>query len=223
MKRTLSRWLNNPGMLLFAPVMQLICGLMGFGMAVLIYYIEGEPAPLYMGTMMAMCVPVMCAMIYMVSYGQQFTLAVSMSATRKEFLLNHTLKTTAAFLLCYILTLLFWLAEQALYPALFDGNLALLSFGFLLDLRIVLPVIALCVLLSLFTGSLYARFGKKFWVVIYAVFMAVCIGLPRLAKQETLLIFFAGIPAAVWYGLGTAAAAAMLATILLLNRRQMVH
>lgn len=223
MKQMLLRWKNTPGMLLFAPCIQLLCGLMGFGMAALIYYTDGESAPLYMGTLMTMLVPLMCAMIYMVSYGQQFTLAVSMSATRKAFLLDYALKTATAFLLCYVLTLLVWQAEQALYPILFPGFLQLLSFRFLLDLRIVLPVLLLCVVISLFTGSLYARFGKKFWVVIYIVFMACCIGLPRLFEHEKVLNFVTGIPAAAWYGLGAAAVAAMLTTTILLNRKQMVH
>lgn len=211
--------------------------LVGFALLCGIMFLDGEAARWFcLGTVLAMAVLLMCAVIfYGLTYRQELMIALSMGRTRREFLCAYTLRLLAYLVLGYGLLLGLYRLELALGEWLFAPAECEITFDFLLDWRFILPTIPAVLLVTLFVGALYSRFGKKAGWVMYIVFLALCLLAPRLIGADPedtsplgmaamgLQSFLRSVPVGVWAGVGTAAAVGMLVTIICLNRKQMVR
>lgn len=208
--------------LLFYPIMFLF----GIGFLALILWLDDEPTGWFpMGTITDILIPVITSFVGGMLYPQSFNLALSMGRTRKDFMFSYALRQLAWLVCGYILILILNRIEMTVLPALLGGyGEEDMSMGFLTDWQIIVPVIAALVLLHMFIGSLYCRFGKGVGLVLYVVWMAACIGLPRLLHEDSpFLAFVLAVPTAGWIGLAVAVATAMLTFTLLQGRKQAVR
>lgn len=210
--------------------------LFGFVMVLLIMTQDEDPGSWFcMGTMLAaVALCFLSLLTYAISYFQQMQLALSMGRRRKDFLAAYALRMVLFLVVGYAVVLALYQMEIALYSSFFPqfGNEA--AFTFLTDWRVIVPIFAGLLLLSLFFGALYGRYGKKSLVVFYVLWMFGCFVLPRMFEAEvtdtglldvvayrTLTLVLA-VPVQMWLTLGIVLAAAMLAAILRFNQTQMV-
>lgn len=200
--------------------------LCGTGLLAMILFLDGEPSGWFpMGTVMAIMIPCIIAIVSGIGYPSAFNLALSMGRTRKEFMLSYALRQLLWLIVGYVLILLLHRLELAVNPILFaDFGENEGPMDFLTDWRVILPSIAVLLTLNMFIGSVYSRYGKAGGWVLYALWMVACLGLPRLLHDGSpILAFLMSIPAAGWITIGIAVLAAMLAFILYQGRKQMVR
>lgn len=196
--------------------------LMGFGFLTLIMFTVDDPESwVTMGTFFGLMGMVVYYIAYYLKYYQRFMLALSMGRTRKGFLLSYAARSLLYLAVCYGLVLVLYRVELAVGTKLFAPWPLEIDPTFLLDWRIIAGVLFGTVILSMFIGTLYSYFGKKALPPMWFAWMALCIGGPRLAHDEYGWIWNL-LPNAVWIGLGIGVVAAMIATIVILGRKQMV-
>ncbi|MGN0365934.1 MAG: hypothetical protein ACI4E5_08375 [Suilimivivens sp.] len=186
-----------------------------------------------LGTLMGMIGVVTFSAICILSFCQDFMLALSMGMTRREFMITYALEQLVLILLAYIGLLLGALLESAIYPVMFPKAFEKFSIlSYLTDWKIVVPSVLAFVLLPMFFGTLYSRFGKKFGVILYIIWMVLCL----LGARVGDLASAAGVPSQVgnmpgwlttipiigWVIVGAIAAIAMIFTIIHLGMKQMV-
>lgn len=213
-----------------------VCWLIGFVMCCVIMFTIDDPGGwVTFGTFMAFFCLIMFAVIFFAKYHQEFMLALSMGRTRTEFLLSYALRTLVWLILGYGLLLVLYRAELVLGAKLFAQWPLEVDPTFLIDWRFILILIPAVVLFSMFIGTLYSRFGRKALVPFWFLWIAVCLIGPNMLPDEgddpshlerTALYVsqcFRSIPAVVWIGAGITVAAAMLATIIGLGKKQMVR
>ncbi len=185
-----------------------------------------------MGTMMAVLGLLAYSVFGFLTYTHEFNLALTMGRTRKEFLVFYALERLIMSVLLLGVSFLLSPIETALYKVLYPTwYLDNFLMTWLLDWRVLLALIAVMVLLPMFFGSMYSRFGKTFYVIVYAIWIIACIGLPRLAAHfdepdsalSPVLGQLAAIPPVVWGILAGAAAVAMTAAIIIQGKKHMVH
>lgn len=203
----------------------------------LIMFSDDAPGPWFcMGTAIALIMLLVTTVLfYGFSYTGEFSLALSMGCTRRRFVLRYAGKVLAHLTLGYLLVLGLYRLELVIGRAAFPAYPLEAEFGFLTDWPIVLAAIAGMLLLALFTGSMFGRFGRKAGLIVYFVWMFFCLVVPKifttepggegifdqaaLVTQNALL----QMPPAGWYTLGGIAAVGMTATILVMARNQMVR
>ena len=210
--------------------------LLGFLMVLIIMFTDEDPGSWFcMGTLIAgiaLCFITLIA--YAFSYYQEFQLALSMGRTRMAFLGAYTLRLILHFVLGYAIVLGLYQIELAVYPVLFPQYDNEIAFTFLTNWKVILPVLIGLVLLSLFIGSLYGRYGKKGMIIFYILWLFCCFILPRMVDADptstgaldvaalwTLRMIMA-VPVTVWLTFGTVLAAVMLAVIIRFAQTQMV-
>lgn len=198
---------------------------LGLGLCALIMFTDAEPGTWFpMGTVVAMVCVGCSAVVLSFALAQEFTLALSMGRTRKEFLGACALRTALWQGLCWALVLGLYRLEIALGSRWYSEWPLEVEFAFLYDVRFLAAVLPAGTLVTLFLGSLYGYFGKKALAPLWFVWMAACLGLPRLVESKPeLLMALMQVPAAVWVLLALAVAAAMAATVIILGRKQMVR
>lgn len=184
-----------------------------------------------MGTMMALGGLVLFTVVCYFQFHQQFMLALSMGRTRKEFLLFFGIRHTLCALIALLLLPVLELAEKGIYALLFPDAWCEFLFSDFLPWHWLLPTPPFLALVTMFLGSLYSRFGKRLNVVLYIVWMSVCILLPQAINhidrlplpvaQFADLLF--GLPPAFWLTLAAAAVLAMVLTTVHLGRKQSVR
>lgn len=219
---------------LIAPVaITLVMFAVGFGMCALIMFTVDDPGSWFpMGTVVGLFGLVIEVICFSFAMAQEFTLALSMGRTRKEFLAAYALRTLLwQGLSCGLLVVLSRV-ELALGNVLYKNWPLEVEFSFLLDLRFIAAVLVGGNLLTLFIGSLFSYFGKKALVPLWFVWMAGCIMMPNVASAEpgdggyaiksALVTMVNTVPDAVWILLGLAVVAAMAATVACLGKKQMV-
>ncbi len=161
------------------------------------------------------------------SYHQDFMLALSFGRTRKEFMLLFALEQLLWVTVAYVGVMLLTALEEVIYSLLFPGMPGEISFmPILADWRVFLPCVAALVILPMFFGALYSRFGKRFGIVLYVIWLLAFLVLPRLAdrlENRLDLGILEKIPVLGWIILGMAAAAAMILTTVKLGLKQMVR
>lgn len=189
-----------------------------------------------LGTIFALLGLIVFAVISFLSYHQDFMLALSMGRTRREFMVTYALEQLIWTLLAYACLLCLALLERGLYTVMFpwayeDFNI----FPYLTDWRIVAASILALILIPMFLGALYSRFGKTFGIILYFVWIGACLLLPRMvnhfeeleiAKQPgvgAMIDWIGAIPFTGWCVLGLVAAAAMLITTVHLGMKQQVR
>lgn len=203
----------------------------------LIMFLEDDPGTWFcMGTVIALVMLLVTTVLfYGVGYTGAFSLALSMNCTRRRFLLDYSLKILAHLVLGYLLVLGFYRLELLVGNAAFPDYPLEAELGFLTDWRVVLAGIAGMLLSALFVGAMFGRFGRKAGLIVYLVWMFCCFVVPKIFTAEpggegvfdqaALLTQSAllRMPMAGWITLGAIAAVSMLATVVVMARKQMVR
>lgn len=203
----------------------------------LIMFLEDDPGSWFcMGTVIALVMLLVTTVLfYGVGYTGAFSLALSMNCTRRRFLLDYSLKILAHLVLGYLLVLGFYRLELLVGNAAFPDYPLEAELGFLTDWRVVLAGIAGMLLSALFIGAMFGRFGRKAGLIVYLVWMFCCFVVPKIFTAEpggegvfdqaALLTQSAllRMPMAGWITLGAIAAVSMLATVVVMARKQMVR
>ena len=203
----------------------------------LIMFLEDDPGTWFcMGTVIALVMLLVTTVLfYGVGYTGAFSLALSMNCTRRRFLLDYSLKILAHLVLGYLLVLGFYRRELLVGNAAFPDYPLEQELGFLTDWRVVLAGIAGMLLSALFVGAMFGRFGRKAGLIVYLVWMFCCFVVPKIFTAEpggegvfdqaALLTQSAllRMPMAGWLTLGAIAAVSMLATVVVMARKQMVR
>lgn len=201
------------------------CSLTGIGLIKLIMFLDEEVTTYFcMGTIMCIIVMVSIIVLYGIGYRQVFSLALSMGQTRKDFMTSYAVRNLVYLAVAYVEILLLHHLELAVYSVIFPTIENEIAFSFLTDWRVILPSIAALLILNMFVGSIYSRFGKTGGLVLYILWLGSCLALPRVLHEGSPVVAFVlSVPVAAWIGIGIAALVAMLAFILYQGRRQMVH
>lgn len=203
----------------------------------LIMFLEDDPGSWFcMGTVIALVMLLVTTMLfYGVGYTGAFSLALSMNCTRRRFLLDYSGKILAHLVLGYLLVLGLYLLELLIGHAAFPDYPLEAELSFLTDWRVVLAGIAGMLLSALFVGAMFGRFGRKAGLIVYLVWMFCCFVVPKIFTAEpggegvfdqaALLTQSAllRMPMAGWLTLGAIAAVSMLATVVVMARKQMVR
>ena len=203
----------------------------------LIMFLEDDPGSWFcMGTVIALVMLLVTTVLfYGVGYTGAFSLALSMNCTRRHFLLDYSGKILAHLVLGYLLVLGLYLLELLIGHAAFPDYPLEQELGFLTDWRVVLAGIAGMLLSALFVGAMFGRFGRKAGLIVYLVWMFCCFVVPKIFTAEpggegvfdqaALLTQSAllRMPMAGWLTLGAIAAVSMLATVVVMARKQMVR
>lgn len=203
----------------------------------LIMFLEDDPGSWFcMGTVIALVMLLVTTVLfYGVGYTGAFSLALSMNCTRRQFLLDYSLKILAHLVLGYLLVLGLYLLELLIGHAAFPDYPLEQELGFLTDWRVVLAGIVGMLLSALFVGAMFGRFGRKAGLIVYLVWMFCCFVVPKIFTAEpggegvfdqaALLTQSAllRMPMAGWLTLGAIAAVSMLATVVVMARKQMVR
>ena len=203
----------------------------------LIMFLEDDPGTWFcMGTVIALVMLLVTTVLfYGVGYTGAFSLALSMNCTRRQFLLDYSGKILAHLVLGYLLVLGLYLLELLIGHAAFPDYPLEAELSFLTDWRVVLAGIAGMLLSALFVGAMFGRFGRKAGLIVYLVWMFCCFVVPKIFTAEpggegvfdqaALLTQSAllRMPMAGWLTLGAIAAVSMLATVVVMARKQMVR
>lgn len=203
----------------------------------LIMFLEDDPGTWFcMGTAIALVMLLVTTVLfYGVGYTGAFSLALSMNCTRRRFLLDYSLKILAHLVLGYLLVLGLYRLELLVGNAAFPDYPLEAELSFLTDWRFVLAGIAGMLLSALFVGAMFGRFGRKAGLIVYLVWMFCCFVVPKIFTAEpggegvfdqaALLTQSAllRMPMAGWITLGAIAAVSMLATVVVMARKQMVR
>lgn len=222
----------------FGNLLLIVLGfLFGEIMLFLIMFLEDDPGTWFcMGTVIALVMLLVTTVLfYGVGYTGAFSLALSMNCTRRRFLLDYSLKILAHLVLGYLLVLGLYRLELLVGNAAFPDYPLEAELGFLTDWRVVLAGIAGMLLSALFVGAMFGRFGRKAGLIVYLVWMFCCFVVPKIFTAEpggegvfdqaALLTQSAllRMPMAGWITLGAIAAVSMLATVVVMARKQMVR
>lgn len=224
MKKMLSLWKVNKTELFMLPAFVLGIFLTGFAMAVLLIALGEEVTSFPMGTLFGSIGLVVAALIYISYFRREFMLALTMGATRTEFLISFSMRQLLLMAFSYLMLLLLCFVESATYPLIFPGIISEFDImPYLLNPILVICVAVVALVLTLFLGMLFCRYGKKVLVVIYIVYMLLCFGLSRLLHAQWLIALVVAIPLVGWIGIAVAAVAAMLASTVIMAKKQMVN
>ncbi len=209
--------------------------LFGFILVNIIMRVDSDPGSWFcMGSLMALIVGVAVPLFSgAFSYSSQFQLALSMGRTRSAFMGSFVLRLLLQLLAGYALVLGLYQVELALYPLLFPAYENEVAFTFLTNWRIIVSAIAALLILSMFIGALFGRYGKKSIWVFYLIWLFCCFVLPRMFDDDRgegvldqaatgVLRAFQVVPLTAWIVVGAVLAVGMVTTIIVLGRKQMV-
>lgn len=211
--------------------------LIGLGIGILMVWLilwtEEETTFFCMGTLIALMMLVMVSLVWCMHFPQEYMLALSMGRTRKEFLFSYALRSILSQVLGYLIVLLGYGIELTVYPLLFPGYGNEMTFDFLFQWWVIALAVPGVVLVQMFLGVLYGKFGKPFLAVAYFVWLGLCILGPQMIPDEdhttvgaemmgTVLQWIKMVPSPVWICVGIGAVIAMAVTVVQLGRKQMV-
>lgn len=206
---------------------------MGMFMVWLILSTEEETFFFCMGTLIAFMVLILVSLIWCMYFPQESMLALSMGRTRKEFLFSYTVRNILSQGLSYLLVLLCYGIELTVYPLLYPGYTNEMPFDFLFQWWVIALAVPGVVLVQMFLGVLYCKFGKPFLSVAYFAWLGLCILGPQAIHMEdntsvggqilgSVVRWGSVIPAPVWMAMGIGAVIAMISTIVIEGKRVMV-
>lgn len=206
-------------------------------LAAAVYGIGGkERTVIPIGTMLAVCVPVILMVFFgMSSLAMNFNLAVSMGSVRSRYVMAMLgVSYLQAVALLWIADL-FYALEQWIFRVAYAGMKNELEMGVFFQWKYILPVSLAVVAIAALIGALFLRFGKGVFVIFWIFWMAAVIGGPQLAKilaskkdnaflrlLRGMARGFRGFPQAGLLVIITAISVAMLAAAWMVLRRQQV-
>lgn len=207
----------------------------GFGLLMIIMVTDETATSWFpLGTTMALGLSIMFPLVFGFGYHQQFMLALSMGQTRKGFMTAYALRQLVGTTLAYLLVLGLYHVETAACTRLFPQLENEISFLFLTRWWVpaLIPVL---VLVGMFVGSIYSRFGRNGWFIFYFLWSGGCILAPRVLEVEpgaadgfSLAVlsvgrFLSRVPGGAWAVLAAMLVLGMLVTVLQIGRKQLVH
>lgn len=141
---------------------------------------DGAYVPL--GTILAAgTLLIMILALIMSEFAMYFNIEVSMGCTRGQFFLSFFLTSLVMSLFGYGLVLLVSLGEDALNAAVHpELTIEVAVMPYLL--RWGFPVVLLAVICSMFFATLVLRYGKRAYWILWAVWMILCLGFPRVVE-----------------------------------------
>lgn len=211
-----------------------LCFLFGFGMLCAIMFNVDDPGAWFpLGTIVGIFCLVLCAIITFAKYHMEFMLALSMGRTRTAFMGSYALRSVLMMAIGYGLLLLLYWVELTIGKKLFAAWPLGIELNFLFDWRVIVSILVIPMTLAMFLGALYSRFGKKFLVPLWFLWMGLCILGPQFLDEES-AIYNASITVALrsalskvpewgWYSIVVAAVVGMGAGIYALGKKQMVR
>lgn len=162
--------------------------------------------------------------IWQEKYYQQFTLALSFGQTRKEFMTVFALRQGIWISITVGALMIISFLESLLYRIFlhdrFDEIYALIKFQPLW----LLAIIPVFVILSMFLGTLFCKFGRRFSSIINMIFclspflIRICIS----NADASVFSHIASVEPIVWLGLCAVLAAGMVFVIIKLGMRYTV-
>ena len=187
------------------------------------------------GTFLALFV--MCGVMLLLfwKYHQEFMLELSMGQTRKAFMITYALRQILWVIAAYAVILLLYRLEGLYYQVMFPDKAQAFALDFLTDWRFVVPFVLGLALLPMFLGAMYGRFGNRFLVIVYFIWMGSCILIPRLinhgdeytgpfqAEIGAAAAWIVGLPPLAWVAAGLALVAVMAVTTIRFGMKQMVR
>lgn len=188
-----------------------------------------------LGTMMALvATTILVLFIGGFGYSGEFQLAIAMGRTRGAFMGSYALRLLLQIGVSYLLALALYRVELAVYPLFFPAAGNETPFQFLTDTRILIPAGLGLLILAMFLGAVYGRYGKKGMWVFYVFWLFGCLVLPRLTQDEFgssildkaalgIRTLYLAVAPGVWVVLGMLTAAAMTTTIIAPGKKQMVR
>lgn len=208
-------------------IMVPLCFALGFGLCCLIMFNEEDPGSwVTVGTFLAWISLFVTAVLNFGRYYQEFMLALSMGRTRRAFQFSFALRTLLELGMGCGLILALYRLELAAGNKLFAPWPLEDGFGFLTDWRMFAIGLPALVIVAMFVGQLYSRFGRNVMGILSFAALAVCMVIPRLLDTEestnAVLTFFRSVPDWGWLAAGAVAAVAMVAAVIGLGRNQMV-
>lgn len=207
-----------------------------FGMLLLcvLMNLDEDPGSWFcMGTIMALLVCLIFALLSSFGYQAEFQLALSMGRTRAAFLGAYALRLLLRLAASYALALIFYRVELALYPHFFPAYENEVAFSFLTNWKLILPCVLGLLIVTMFIGAVYGRWGKKSLWIFWVIWLFCCFILPRLFHDEPgdgvldraalgIRNVFTAVPMTAWIVVGAVLAVGMISTIITLGRKQMV-
>lgn len=221
-------------------VICLLVELGGFLLGGLLWYIimrtDNEADSWFcLGTLMALVAAVILVLfVGGFGYSGEFQLAIAMGRTRGAFMGSYALRLLLQIGFAYLLALALYRVELAVYPLLFPAVVNKTPFLFLTNARILLPAGLGLLILAMFLGAVYGRWGRKGMWVFYVFWLFGCFVLPRLNHDEFgsgildkaalgVRTLYQAVSPNVWVVLGILTAAAMTAATIVLGKKQMVR
>lgn len=147
------------------------------------FYDEEVVSCLPLGLIMAMCAAgILQSVITVGAFYGAFNIAVGMGVTRRRFVLTWQGITLACMAVLFVGLFLIYLVEKALMGNAFPA-LAFIDIGVVFRLQYLIPVAVGLWVLEFFSEALFLRFGTKMLWAVWAVWMALTLGLPRLPAR----------------------------------------
>lgn len=228
-------WKLNRSSFFVLLAIQLGAFLFGAVLVFAIMKLDSDPGAWFcMGTLMAaIALAGITLLCYGFGYAQEFNVALSMGRTRAAFMGAYALRTVLQLLAGYVLLLGLYRLELAVYPLLFAPYGNEVAFTFLTDWRYLLPIFVGLVIVSLFMGAMYGRYGKKGLWFFYFLWIFCCFILPRMFHKEPnggaldqmafgLMGVIRLVPVGAWIGFGVVLAVGMILATVKLGMEQMV-
>lgn len=206
--------------------------ILGFVMVCIILTVEKDETTFFcMGSLISFMLLVLISLVWCLHFPQEYMLALSMGRTRSAFLFSYTVRSLLAQGCGYLIVLAGYALEQSAYPMIFPGYVNEDPFPFLTQWWVIALAVPGVVLVQMFLGVLYGKFGKPFLAVAYFGWLGLCILGPQLLNDhsvgsrmmQTVFGWSGYIPSPVWIVLGIGAVGAMAATVVIEGRKQMVR
>ena len=206
--------------------------ILGFVMVCIILTVEKDETTFFcMGSLIAFMLLALISLVWCLHFPQEYMLALSMGRTRIAFLFSYAVRSLMAQGLGYLIVLAGYALEQMAYPLLFPGYLNDGTFPFLTEWWVIALAVPGVVLVQMFLGVLYGKYGKPFLLVAYFGWLGLCILGPQLLNDhsvgsrmmQTVFGWSGFIPSPVWIVIGICVVVAMAATVVIEGRKQMVR
>lgn len=204
-------------------------------MSIILWADETAVSWFYLGTICALIPMSGVLVLIFLKYHQEFMLALSMGQTRKEFMITYALRQILWTIAAYAIILLLYRLEGLYYQVMFLHKAQAFALDFLTDWRFVVPFVLGLALLPMFLGTMYGRFGNRFLVIVYFIWIGSCILIPRLinhgdeytgpfqAEIGAAAAWIVGLPPLAWVVTGVALVAVMAVSTIRIGMKQMVR
>lgn len=221
---------------IWGPVIMLAAGIVGMSiMFAMIKFDIADGEWFCLGTMLGGIVAAFYGFIWIsAGIGFYFNMEVAMGCSRKEFFFSYYLTGFVMNGVYAIIMAIMCIIENALGRMLYPGmenDIDLLSY----IIRGGIPVVVVLTVTGGFCGTLVLRYGKKAFWVLWAIWMVLCLGGPRISDAVSdapdsvfgkigtaVEVLLESVSVNIWILFGAAIVAACGVADFLMLRRQQV-